>query len=149
MKKSLILMSLIPLTLLAGPAMAGDKDCDKKHGHHMKHKKAGDVPFYLRDIDLGDSQKAQLKAMMEQRHQNRESGKKAYWENKKAIMELTRAETLDEAALEQRIDQSLAMKKQSSMARARFHHQVYNLLTADQQQQLDAKIAKYKDKHKK
>ncbi|WP_297812456.1 Spy/CpxP family protein refolding chaperone [uncultured Methylophaga sp.] len=148
MKKSLILMSLIPLTLLAGPAMAGDKDCDKKHGHHMKHKKAGDVPFYLRDIDLDDSQKAQLKAMMEQRHQNRESGKKAYWENKKAIMELTRAETLDEAALEQRIDQSLAMKKQSSMERARFHHEVYNLLTADQQQQLDAKIAKYKNKHK-
>lgn len=148
MKKSLILMSLIPLTLMAGTTMAGDKACDKKHGHHMKHKKAGDVPFYLRDIDLDDSQKAQLKAMMAQRHEKRESGKKAYWENKKAIMALTREATLDEAELEQRIDQSLAMKKQASMERARFHHEVYNLLTAEQKQALDAKMAKFKEKHK-
>jgi protein CpxP len=115
----------------------------------MKHKKAGDIPFYLRDIELNDTQKAQLKAMMEKRHADRKANKQAYWDNKKAIYELTRADNLNEAELEKLVDESMAMKKQSAMERARFHHQVYNLLTAEQQQLMEAKLQKMREKHAK
>lgn len=149
MKKLMILLSLVPLAAIAGPSADDGKQCDgKRHHHQMKHKKSGDVPFYLRDLDLTDTQKAQIKAMMEKRHEDRKANKKAYWENKKAVMELTRAETLDEAELEKQVEASLAMKKASAMERARFHHEMYNLLTDEQQQQLDAKMAEFRKKHK-
>jgi len=145
MRKLFILLSMIPLAAVAMPSDEGAKQCDGKH-HHMKHKKGGDVPFYLRDMDLNDTQKAQIKAMMEKRHADKKEGKSAYWENKKAMKALTQAETLDEAALEQLVDKSLVMKKQHAMERARFHHEMFNLLTPEQQQQLEQKMAKYKEK---
>lgn len=147
MKKLLILLSLVPLAVIAAPSGDDAKQCDGDRHHHMKHKKSADVPFYLRDMDLSDTQKAQIKAMMEKRHDDRKGGKKAYWENKKAIMALTRAETLDEAELEKQVEASLVMKKQSAMARARFHHEVYNMLTDEQQAQLDTKLAEFRKKH--
>lgn len=145
MRKLFILLSMIPLAAVAMPSEEGAKQCADKH-HHMKHKKGGDIPFYLRDMALTDTQKAQVKAMMEKRHADKKNSKSAYWENKKAIKEVIQAETLDEAALEQLIDESLAMKKEQSMARARFHHEMFNLLTAEQQQKLTEKMAKHKEK---
>lgn len=146
MKKLLILLCLAPLAAMANPTEHEGKQCDGHH-HQMKHKKAGDVPFYMRDLDLSDTQKAQIKAMMEKRHSDRKESKTDYWENKKAIHELTKAETLNEAELEKLVDQSLTMKKTAEMERARFHHEMYQLLTPEQQQQLDAKMAEFKKKH--
>lgn len=145
MRKLLLLLSMMPLAAIAMPSDDGVKQCSDKH-HHMKHKKAGDVPFYLRDMDLSDTQKAQIKAMMEKKHADKKASKAAYWENKKAIKALTQAETLDEAALEQLVDKSLVMKKQHAMERARFHHEMFNLLTPEQQQKLEQKMAKHKEK---
>lgn len=145
MRKLLILLSLIPMAAVAMPSDDGAKQCGDKH-HHMKTKKSGDVPFYLRDMDLSDAQKAQLKTMMEKKHADKKADKTAYWENKKAIKQLTKAETLDEAALEQLVDKSLVMHKEHAMQRARFHHEMFQLLTPEQQQQLEQKIAKHKEK---
>lgn len=146
MKKLLIALCLLPLVSVAQAGDHDKKQCDG-HKYHMKHKKAGDVPFYLRDVDLNETQKAQIKAMMEERHAARKAHKQAYWDNKKAIYQLTRSETLDEAELEKRVDQSLVLKKQSAMANARFHHQIFNLLTAEQQTQMEAKLQKMREKH--
>lgn len=149
MKKLMMLLCLVPLAAMADQSTDGSKQCDdKSHHYKMKHKKSGDVPFYLRDLDLTETQKAQIKGMMEKRHQDRKVNKKVYWENKKAVMELTQAETLDEAELEKQVEASLAMKKTSAMERARFHHQLYLLLTEEQQQQLDARMAAFGKKHK-
>lgn len=148
MKKLMMVLCLMPMVATAYAADHEPKQCDG-HKHHMKHKKAGDIPFYLRDIELNDTQKVQLKAMMEKRHADRKADKQAYWDNKKAIYELTRADNLNEAELEKLVDESMAMKKQSAMERARFHHQVYNLLTAEQQQLMEAKLQKMRAKHAK
>lgn len=145
MRKLLILLSMIPLAAVAMPSDDGAKQCGNKH-HHMKAKKSGDVPFYLRDMDLSDTQKSQLKAMMDKSDADKKADKAAYWENKKAIKDLTQAETLDEAALEQLVDKSLAMHKERAIKRAHFHHQMFNLLTPEQQQQLEQKMAKHKEK---
>jgi len=105
------------------------------------------MPFYLRGIELDDTQKAQIKAMMEKRHADRKAGKAEYWKNKQAIHQLTQTETLNEAELEKLVDTSLQMKKQAAMDKARFHHQVFNVLTPEQQQQLQDKMAEFKKKH--
>jgi periplasmic protein CpxP/Spy len=154
MKKLFFALCLLPLAAIAHPGDKGDKPghCDKhgdKHGHQMKHKKAGDMPFYLRGIELTDAQKAQVKALMEKRHQDRQATKGEHKDIMKAIHELTRAETLNEAELERLIDKSLDMKKQAAMDKARFHHEIYQLLTEEQRQQLDEKMAAFKEKHKK
>lgn len=146
MKKLLIALCLLPLVSVAHAGDHDKKQCDG-HKYQMKHKKAGDVPFYLRDIDLNETQKSQIKALMEKRHADRKANKQAYWDNKKAIYALTRADNLNEAELEKLVDESMAMKKQSTMERARFHHQVYNLLTAEQQQLMEAKLQKMREKH--
>lgn len=146
MRKLFVLLSLIPLAVIAAPSEDGAKKCGDGHHHQMKHKMSGDVPFYLRDLDLTDTQTAQIKAMMEKRHADRKAGKAAYWENKKAIHALTHSETLDETELEKRVDESLLMKKERSMERARFHHEMFNVLTPEQQEQLKAKMAEYKKK---
>lgn len=147
MRKFFILLSLISLAAVAMPSEDGSKQCGDKH-HEMKHKHSGDVPFYLRDMGLSDTQKAQIKARMEKRHDAKKAGKAEYWENKKAIAQLTQAEQLDEVALEKLVDKSLQMKKHHAMQRARFHHEMFNILTTDQQQQLVEKMAKYKEKHR-
>ena len=147
MYKLLMLMSLVPLAAMANPTEQSVNQCDAKKHHEMKHQRAGDMPFYLRGIDLDEAQQAQVKALMEKRVQDRLTNKTAFHENKKAIYELTRAETLDEAALEKLVDEDLVLKKQSEMAQARFHHQVFNLLTEDQQTQLETKLAEFKKKH--
>lgn len=145
MKKLMILLSLIPVAAMAMP----DQDAKQCDGHHkqMKHHQKGDVPFYLRDMDLSDTQKAQIKALTEKRHADREAGKAEYWETKKAISDLTQAETLNEAELEKLVDKNLEMKKQASMERARFHHEMFNLLTPEQQEKLKTKMAELKKKH--
>ncbi|WP_438970155.1 Spy/CpxP family protein refolding chaperone [Methylophaga sp.] len=145
MRKLFILLSMIPLAAVAMPSEDSPKQCADAH-QHMKHKKGGDVPFYLRDMDLTDTQKAQIKALMAKRHSDKQSGKAEYWENKKAIKTLTQAETLDEVALEQAVDKSMAMKKAHAMDSARFHHHVFNVLTSEQQKTLEQKMAEYKQK---
>lgn len=147
MYKSLLLLSLIPIAVMANQADHEVKQCDSKHHHKMKHKHSGDMPFYLRGIDLDVTQKAQIKAMMEKRHADRKAGKAEYWKNKQAIQQLTQAENLNEAELEKLVDASLEMKKQSAMEKARFHHQVFNLLSPEQQEQLQTKMAEFKKKH--
>ena len=57
------------------------------------------------------------------------AGKSTYWENKKAIHVLTHSETLNEAELEKRVDESLMMKKERAMEWARFHHEMFIMLT--------------------
>jgi Spy/CpxP family protein refolding chaperone len=145
MKKMMLLLALVPFAVMAHPPEQGDKACEK--GHHMKHHQKGDVPFYLRDLDLTDTQKAQIKALMEKRHADRKAGKAEYWETRKAIHQLVQADTLDEARLEQLVDESMAMKKQAAMQKARFHHEMYQLLTPEQQDKLKAKMEKFKQKH--
>lgn len=147
MYKSLLLLSLVPIAAMANPADHEVKQCDSKHHHQMKHKHSGDMPFYLRGIELDDTQKAQIKALMEKRHADRKVGKEDYWKNKQAIQQLTQAETLNEAELEKRVDTSLKMEKQAAMDKARFHHEVFNMLTPEQQEQLQAKMAEFKKKH--
>lgn len=146
MRKLMMLLSLIPLAAIASPSDQDAKQCDGQH-HHMKHHQKGDVPFYLRDMDLSDTQTAQIKALMEKRHADRQAHKGEYWQNKQAIHDLTQAATLDEAELEKLVDKSMAMKKQAAMARARFHHDMFNLLTAEQQDKLQAKMAEFRKKH--
>ncbi len=147
MYKSLLLLSLVPIAVMANPVDTEVKQCDSKHHHQMKHKSAGDMPFYLRGIELDDAQKAQIKAMMEKRHDDHKAGKADYWKNKQAIAQLTQAETLNEAELEKLVDASLKMKKQAAMDKARFHHEVFNMLTPEQQEQLQTKMAEFKKKH--
>lgn len=147
MKKTFLLLSLLPIVAIASPSDHEPKQCESGHHHQMKHKRSGDMPFYLRDIDLNDSQKAQIRAMMEKRHEQRQADKDQFWQNKQAINDLTKAENLNEPELEKLVDQSMVMKKQAAMEKARFHHDVFNLLTAEQQQQLEAKLAEFKKKH--
>lgn len=149
MYKSLLLLSLIPVAVMANPAEHDVKQCDDKHHHKMKHKRSGDMPFYLRGIELDETQKAQIKALMEKRHTDRKADKADYWKNKQAIQQLTQAENLNEAELEKLVDASLEMKKQKAMEKARFHHEVFNLLSPEQQEQLKIKMAEFKKKHAK
>lgn len=147
MRKLMILLSLIPIAAMANPVEHAGQECgDKSHHHQMKHKKAGDIPFHLRDLDLTDTQTAQIKAMMEKRNADRQAQKGQSREIRKAIHDLTMSDNFNEAELESLIDQSMVLQKQRATERAKFHHDVFNVLTPEQQEQLKAKMAKFREK---
>lgn len=149
MKKLLILLSLMPIAAMANPSDRATHDCEhkSKDGVFKKHHKSVDKPFYLKGIELTDTQKAQIKALMEKRRTDFGADKKAAHANRQALSKLTMAETYDAAAAETLIDKQTQAYKKRSMAQAKFHHDVYQLLTTEQRDALKQKMEKFKQKH--
>ncbi len=143
MRKLFILLSLLPVAVMANPAGDGDRQCGDKHHQRMEHRHAGDKPFFMQDLNLTETQQAQLKAMMEQRREERKTHKGQGREIKKAIHELTLSDNFNEADLEALVEQSMAMHKQRAMDRAKFQHEMFSILTAEQREQLKVKMAEF------
>ena len=144
MRKLLILMSLLPLTVMASPMDAGSHHCADKAHHEMQHRQADEIPAHLRELNLTEEQTAKIKTMMQSRRADYEAHKGQGRAIKKAIHELTMSDNYSETELEKLVDQSLVLHKQHMMERARFHHELFSVLTVEQQQQLKANMAKYK-----
>jgi protein CpxP len=141
--------ALVAASLFAAtPAISGDgTHCDRKHhagkmGHHGEkhgfHQK-------LKELNLTETQQAQVKDIMEKQKPQREAKWKEMSEARKALHEAARSDTYDSARVRELAGKQAQIKADMTVMRIETLHQVYALLTPEQKQKWDAKRDQHHD----
>ena len=121
--------------------------------HRGPHGRGGFVPF-LRDLNLSDAQKAQIKQITD----SFEASTKPLWERlgeqRDGEMDALKDGAFDEAAVRAAAQERANVHVELEVARARMMSQVYALLTPEQKaqiaqrrQQFEQKRQEWQDKH--
>lgn len=150
MRNKLMMLSVIPALFLTAPAMADkDKSCGEggKYSEMKKSNKEHDgIPRMLKGIDLTDAQKAEIKTLVEAQNQDKKSAMKSHWQTHKQLAELSFTETVDQAKLDAIIADTTAAHEKRLADKAQLNNQIFKLLTTEQQQQLQQKMAEFEQK---
>ncbi|MCC5796177.1 MAG: Spy/CpxP family protein refolding chaperone [Methylophaga sp.] len=149
MKKFALMLSLIPALSLAAPVMSADhgehKEREGKCAGKARHHRADMMPRYLKSVALTQEQNEQISQLMQQhREQTREQmhGKRGEWQ---AYRQLSFADTLDQARLDEMLENSAASFKAHAKQRAELNHAIFQTLTAEQQTEVMQRMAEYRD----
>jgi len=146
MRKILMPLALLPLLAVTGPLLAHDhvKDGEKTECEHKKHyKKSGYHQKMLDDLNLTDAQQTQIKDLKNTYWQDNRDAMKAGWQSRKEMQQLSYAESVDQAKLDRLIAESSAAYADKMAEKAALNSAVFNVLTTEQQQQLQQKMAEY------
>lgn len=150
MKKFALMLSLIPALSLSAPVMSEDhgahKEREGKCAGKARHHRADMMPRYLKSVDLTQEQNEQISHLMQQhREQTREQmrSKRGEWQ---AFRQLSFADTLDQARLDEMLENSAASFKAHARQRAELNHAIFQVLTAEQQAEIMQKMAEYRDR---
>ncbi|MEX0615535.1 MAG: Spy/CpxP family protein refolding chaperone [Methylophaga sp.] len=150
MRKILMPLALLPILAVTSPLLAHDhvKEGDKKECDHKKHyKKSGYNQKMLDELNLTDAQQTQIKDLKKAYWQDNRDAMKAGWQSRKEMMQLSYAESVDQAKLDSLIAESSAAYADKLAEKAALNSAVFNVLTTEQQQQLQQKMAAYQAKH--
>jgi protein CpxP len=88
----------------------------------------------LRGLDLTDTQREQVRAVMASHQAEFEAQAQKLGPARKALTDAVTAETLDESAIRQRAADVAALEADGAVLRARVHGEIWALLTPEQQQ---------------
>ncbi len=150
MRKILIPLALLPLLALTGPLLAHDhvKEGDKTTCEHKKHyKKSGYHQKMLDELNLTDAQQTQIKDLKKAYWQDNRQAIKAGWHSRIEMMQLSYTESVDQAKLDNLIAESSEAYSDKLAEKAALNSAVFNVLTGEQQQQLQQKMAAYQAQH--
>mgnify|MGYP000501220597 CR=1 FL=1 len=109
MRKILMPLALLPLLAMTGPLLAHDhvKEGDKTTCEHKNHhKKSGYHQKMLDELNLTDAQQTQIKDLKKAYWQDNRQAMKAGWQTRKEMMQLSYAESVDQAKLDSLIADS-------------------------------------------
>jgi Spy/CpxP family protein refolding chaperone len=113
----------------------------KKH-----HKKSGYSHKMMDDLNLSETQQSEIKALKKAYWQENREAMKDGWQARKTMMQLSYAESVDQAKLDSLIAESSEAYAAKMAEKAKLNNAVFNVLTAEQQQQLQQKMADYQAK---
>ena len=105
----------------------------------------GGILAQLRELDLTDAQRAQVRNAMESHKAEFEAQATSMMAARQALHEAVTAEAFDEATIRQKSADVAALEADGAVLRARVHAEVWAQLTPEQQQKaldLKASIAK-------
>lgn len=147
MQKTLI-TALVSAIFLGGAAMvqAHDHADDKEHQckHHDKHKKSG-MHKLFDSLDMSDEQKAEIKALMKTHYGDNREVMQTRWQLRKQMMQLSYSDGVDQQRLNELIEASTAMHADHLAEKAHLNQAIYQLLTDEQQKQLQQKLSEKHD----
>jgi len=114
---------------------AGMKDGMHKGGIHK-----GGMKGTMAQLDLTATQQAQIKAIMQEKYNNRKNDRSKYQAERAQMQQqmqtLTNAKTLDTAAVNRLADQQAAKTKQRFIERVQTEHAISQVLTPEQRQKM-------------
>ncbi|MDN6275646.1 Spy/CpxP family protein refolding chaperone [Psychrobacter sp.] len=117
-----------------------DKQMHQKGDMKRDGMKKGGMKGPMSKLDLTATQKAQIKAIMQEKrgdhHGDREQMKAEHDQMRQQLQALTNAETLNMAAVNRLADQQAAKVKQRFVERMQTQHEIAQVLTADQRAEL-------------
>ncbi|MFC4655436.1 Spy/CpxP family protein refolding chaperone [Rheinheimera marina] len=128
--KAKTLTALLFSTLVAATSLTAIAGQDR--GHH------GPMPgamMQLKGLDLTDTQKEQVKTLMEQARASMpaKADMQAQHEQLKTLIQ---AENFDEAAVRTVLQSQQSQRLEAEVSRSRLQHDIYQLLTAEQKAKL-------------
>ncbi|MCB5186830.1 Spy/CpxP family protein refolding chaperone [Methylobacillus caricis] len=146
---AILASALLALNIAASHADSGDQKCDKskKHasfdgrhgfseGRFLEHK--------LRPLNLSAEQQAQVKQIVEKQKPVFAEKRQAVHDSYKALAAASRSESYDEKNVQQLAGQQAKIQADLIVLRTNTIHEVYKVLTPEQQQ----KWAEYQSKVK-
>lgn len=147
MRNKLMILSLIPTLFIAAPVMADKhKSCGeggKFSEMKKKHQEHNGIPRMLEGIDLSDEQKNKIKELVEAQQTDKNDDMKSHWELRKQLNQLAFTDRLDQNKLDALINQATEAHAEKLAKRAKLNNAVFNVLTDEQKQQLQQKMAAF------
>lgn len=141
--KLIFALSVITASGLSTVAIADGHKADGRHeGRHMQQMP---MQRMLAGLELTDSQQAQIKQLMQQHRQVRRATDEK-GETRRQMRELLAAEQFDETAARLLLEQQQQQELTQRLAGLKLQHQILQLLTEEQRQQLSEKRAKWQQK---
>ncbi|MGP9800167.1 Spy/CpxP family protein refolding chaperone [Rheinheimera sp. NSM] len=141
--KLILALGLLTAASLTGIAVAHEhKAAGYEHGRHMQH---APVKRMLAGLELTDSQREQLKQLMQQ-HRSGQKASRPDKAERRQMRDLLAADTFDEVAARQLLEKQQQQAIDKRLAAMKLQHQVLQLLTDEQRQQLNEKRQKWQQK---
>ena len=136
-------VSLIAASTLAGTALAHEHKAERhdgaRHAPHMQFKRM------LAGLDLSEAQQLQIKQLLKAHRQDMKAAKPDR-QNRQALQQLLIEAEFDEAAVRQILQQQQAQQLEQQMGMLKLKHQVLQVLTEAQREQLKAKQQRWQEK---
>lgn len=138
--KLMCVLSLIAAASLSGAVIAKQTDSDTHpEPRAMEHDRQHQAMHrMLASLDLTDSQKAQIKALVEQQREKHQASKPKPGMQQK-FQQLVSADSFDEVAARNLLEQQQQKDIERRLERLKLQHEIRQLLTPEQRQQLSQK----------
>ena len=117
-------------------------DMKKMHGEH------DGIPLMLQGIDLNEDQKSEIKKLVEAQQTDKRNDMKSHWELRKKLNQLAFNDRLDQNKLEAIINEATESHADRLAKKAKLNNAIFNVLTAEQKQQLKQKMADSENRNK-
>ncbi|NHB92041.1 cell-envelope stress modulator CpxP [Photorhabdus cinerea] len=105
-------------------------------GHHYRNNETSDNDHMFNGITLTEQQRQQMRDLMAQKHQQH-SLMLINRAEREEMRKLVTAKDFDEAAVKAQAEKMARYNVERQVEMARIHHQMYQLLTPEQQAQLE------------
>jgi len=151
MKRALVgtIAAMSLMGLPAGAALAGSGDgCGGGKHHATSHMKHGGGGHMLRDLDLTEEQREQIKEIKQSKKSAMREHRQTLRESREALRDAARGDDFDAAKVRELADAHAATMAELMVARAEAFHEVRNVLTPEQRQALAERKAKHDKGHK-
>ena len=141
--KLIFALGLLTASSLSGVAVAHEhKAAGYEHGRHMQH---APMKRMLAGLELTDSQREQIKQLMKQ-HRSEQKAARPDKAERQQMRDLLAADTFDEVTARQLIEKQQQQAVDKRLAAMKLQHQVLQVLTDEQRQQLNEKRQKWQEK---
>ncbi len=105
---------------------------DRKDRMEMKHEKRMDVMADV--LDLSESQQEQIQAIYEKERTEKEGARQQMREDREQMRTLLESDTFDESTIRSLANKQASLKTEMFVSRAKVKHEIFQLLTAEQQE---------------
>ena len=138
---ALLVLTSITITAAQGPGHGGKS-------HHARAERGDMLQKARQRLDLSEEQKTSVKALFESNREAMQADRQTLREAREALRLETQSETFDEAAIRQLSARVHDTETDMAVARASLHNQVMQLLTEEQQAELNEMRAERQDRMK-
>lgn len=147
MRKLILMMNLLPAIALANPSMPDHPPRDH-FGQPPRHgfKEHGDrMPPFLLGIELSQKQRDDIKSLLQAQQATIEDSWNKERTAKQALQRLSFSSEYSDAKATALIEESMSVHKEIALQKTRLDNAIFHLLTADQQQTVQGKLAELGD----
>jgi len=138
---------LLPEIALADPQMYGEPPFGgmppSKH-HRPEHDEAH-LPGFLHQLDLGETQQNEIKALVKAHRTEFDAKLKNARSIGKEIHQLSFSNDYSDDKIQALLDKADAIHKETALQKARLDNAIFKLLTKEQQEKLQSKMAHFED----